>query len=125
MKMLKELTFAAADVQYEFWTMNESMEDMINLKQWDGESLAVYYKKFCGQVDVTESHCGTLIPAKYGDDEEVRDKLLACRFLAGANEKLYGMVIKDLKNSFLGKLCKYPETVEDALTLLSHYEDES
>lgn len=124
LKLLKDLTFTTTDVQYEHWAMVESLKKAVNMEQEDGEGLAGYYRRFWIQIDATEAQWGSLVPTNLGNDDETRDKFLACLFLAGENEKRYGRFVGDLSNSYLGGQNKYPKSVEGTMQRLTHYKDE-
>jgi hypothetical protein len=59
------------------------------------------------------------------NNKKARDKLLAMIFLAGANKKMYGRLLKDLNNAYLVKKNNCPKSMESTLTLLTHYQDGS
>ena len=121
---LKELAFTTVKVQYEYWTVCQSMRKVLTMKQQDEESLAGFYKRFINTVDVTESQWGTVVPTKIGNDKTTRNKFLACVFLAGVERKRYGKTISELNNAFLAGTNNYPTTVEGTVTMLSHYMSE-
>ena len=121
LKGLKELAFETVDVQYEHWTVCQSMKNVLLMKQQGDESLVAYYQHFNGMVDVTESQWGMMVPTKIGTDKDTRNKFLACVFIAGVDCKKYGKLINELNNQYLSGQNNYPTTLEGALTMVSHY----
>ena len=101
--------------------MNQSVKNVMTMKQEGGESLSAYYKRFTNMVDVAESQWGMLVPTKVASNKETRNKFLACTFLAGVDQKKYGKLVNDLNNAYLAGHKNYPITVEAAMTMLSHY----
>jgi len=49
--------------------------------------------------------------------------MLTMIFLARTDKTRYGKLVEGLNNSYLAKKDNYPTLVDDALTLLSHYQD--
>ena len=98
---LKDLSFSTVDIQYEYWTMNQSLKNVMTMKQEGGESLSAYYKRFTNMVDVAKSQWGMLVPTKVASNKETRNKFLACTFLAGVDQKKYGKLVNDLNNAYL------------------------
>ena len=125
LKSLKELAFTKKEAQYEFWTVNLSMRRALTMRQQNNESLAMFYKRFVNQVDITESQWGLIVPTKISTDKKTRDKFLACTFLAGVDRKKYGRVTSQLNNAYLAGQKNYPTTVEGAMTMLSHFMSEN
>ena len=124
LKCLKELAFTTVEVQYEYWTLQQSMRKLLTMRQQENEGLPSFYKRFINEVDVTETQWGTLVPTKIGNDTKTRNKFLTCVFIAGVDAKRYDKVIKDLNNSYLTGVNHYPSTVETALTMLSHFQQD-
>ena len=121
LKGLKQLAFTTVDVQYKYWTVCWSMNQVFKMKQMNEESLVAYYKRFVGMVEVAESQWGDIVPTKIGDDKNTRDKFLACVFIAGVNQKKFGKLINELNNAYLSGSNNYPKSVVGAVTMLSHY----
>ena len=59
-----------------------------------------------------------------GDDKEMRNKFLACAFLAGVDHKKCGEVVNDLNNAHLTGQQNYPTMAEAAVMMLSNYASE-
>jgi hypothetical protein len=122
---LKELTFKTHDVQYGYWTICQTVRKVLTMRQQDNEPLAEYYKRFTSCVDVAESQWGTLVPTAAATNETnekvSRDKFITCVFLAGVDGKKYGRLKTELNNAYVAGQNNYPKTVENAVTMLSHY----
>ena len=52
-------------------------------------------------------------------EEKEKEKFAALTFLEGANRARYGRMTTELSNDFVKGATTYPETVEDALEMLS------
>ena len=127
---LKELAFTTVEVQSDYWTLQQSMRRVFEVKQLEYETLATYYKKFMNAVEIAENKWGPLEPVKLTEKHNekkgmARQKYLACVFIAGASRKRYGRMINDLNNAYLTGRDQYPESVEAAMTMLSHYKQEA
>jgi hypothetical protein len=89
---LKEFAYTTKNVQYEFWTMQASIKELVEMRQDPKESLNAYGKRFIAQLEVTEDVWGgKLVPMKLKGkatalQTEGRNKLLACLFLAGVDQ---------------------------------------
>lgn len=118
---LRELIYSTENVQYEYWTMQASLKNLLNMSQQGKESLAGYSKRFMAQLEVTEEVWGPLRPeTNTGDSEESRNKFLACVFLAGVDRTKYKEVLDDLSNDYVLGTVSYPEDVAGMMTLLSN-----
>ena len=129
LKLMKSLTFAKMNVQYEYWTLVSSMKKLFFLQQHRKETLPSYYRRFAAARDVVEEQNGSLFPTKIKEaatsdtEEVVRDKYHACIFLAGVDKARYGKLIDELNNAHLTGQENYPESVEAAMNMLSHRMD--
>jgi len=125
LKRLKDLAYTTDNVQYDYWTMQAMMRTFIDMKQEQKESLSNFAKRFLAQAEVTEDVWGKLIPNKMkgkptADQEEARNKFLACIFLAGVDKSRYGGAIDDLNNEFVLRSVRYPGDVPSMMALLSN-----
>jgi hypothetical protein len=50
-----------------------------------------------------------------------RNIIITCVFLAGVDTKKYGRLKTELNNAYVAGQNNYPQTVESAVTMLSHY----
>jgi hypothetical protein len=112
-------------VQYLYWMICQTVRKVLAMRQQDNKPSAEYYKSFKSCVDVAESQWGTLVPAAAAtnetDEETSSDKFITCVFLAGVDTKKYGRLKTKLNYAYVAGQNNYPETVESAVTMLSHY----
>lgn len=119
------------DIQYDHKCAQLALKRLLNVKQFENESLPKYYKRFNGLVEVAEMHFGVLVPTKIAKAEKsidkkstpenTRDKFIACMFIEGADQKRFGKYLADLNNDYMTGQDNYPDTVETGLQMLSSY----
>ena len=125
LKKIIELVYSTGTTQYEYWVMQASVRKLITMTQDEKESLTDFHNRFVAQQEVSESVWGKMIPqvklSETADkQEEARQSLLACVFLAGVDRKRYKAVVDDLHNDFhLGKK-KYPSDTAGMLSMLTN-----
>ena len=90
----------------------------MSCRQKDNEDLIDYYTRFCGLVEAVELSYGDINPkGNNGNDE--RSKFLSMLFMAGADIKQYGFLMKDMETDYsLGQKNVYPRGIEEALQVL-------
>jgi hypothetical protein len=119
--------FKTHDAQYGYWTIFQTVREVLTMRHQDNEPSAEYYKRFTSCVDVAESQCwGSLVPVMAATNETNEktpvDKFITCVFLAGVDTKKYGRLKAELNIAFVAGQNNYPKTVEsDVRTMLSHY----
>jgi hypothetical protein len=118
---IRELAYSMENVQYEYWTMQASIKNMMNLKEQEKESLASYCKRFLEQQEVTEEVWGAMIPMKMKgkllmEQDEAQNRFLACVFLAGVDRNKYKTVLDYLNNDFISGTVNYPEDIAGMMT---------
>ena len=129
LKKLKEFAFMTGKVQDKFWTLQEVLRRLTQMNQGPTEATDNYARRYMATVDVLEAQWGQFCPIGLADStskenkKKARDKILASIFLAGADKKRYGTLIENLNNTFLAGNDQYPVSIDDTLTLLSHYQD--
>ena len=128
LKLIKNLTHAKVDIQYEHWCAMQSVRKLLLIQQHEREDLTAYYDRLVANRDVAEEQWGKLLPTKLvsdsTDEDEVRNRFQACIFLAGADKPKYGKVVEELNNQFLSGQNNYPKSVEAMMEYLSHRMDE-
>lgn len=122
---MKELAFSTDSNQYEYWTMQAAMRKIITMRMDPKESLVGFSKRFLAQREVTEDVWGKLIPQKMKgkraeEQDEARDRFLACVFLAGVDRDRYKQAINDLNNDFVQGTKNYPKDVPAMMALLNN-----
>lgn len=125
LKAMKELVYSTDKAQYEYWTMQATMRKFMNLKQATKETMTDFHKRFLNQLEATETVWGKMIPQIENDkntseQNEARDKYLACVFLAGVDRQRHKDVIDELNNDFLLGKVNYPSDTSGMLTLLTN-----
>ena len=132
---LKTLAFSTGEAAEPFAALLNVLKRMVGMNQGPSESVANYYRRFMAQISVMESQWGAFFPplvvtnaggtSSPITEKAARDQLLGMMFLHGADKKRFENLRMDLHNSFIGKVDKYPRTVEDMYTLLMNYQDHS
>jgi len=126
LKMIKDLTFTTTSAQYKYWKLFQNLKNTMLCRQFEHESLSVFYKRWKTNIDVVESLWGGFVPTKLesGEDKDTeRDKFLACVFLGSLCIKKYGKATDDLNNDFLDGNDNYPPSAEEAMSRLSYRMD--
>jgi len=126
LKMLKEMAFSNSGVQHPHWTLQNVLRRLTAINQEPSESVSNYHKRFLATTEVVEAQWGQFYPVKLTtgagsvDKKTARDNVLSMIFLAGADKKRYGVMLKELSNSYLAKKDNCPTSVEDVVLFLSH-----
>jgi len=126
LQMIKDLVNNTDGMgRYPFWTMQETMSKLMDVRQFKNEDIHSYYTRFTEQLNVTESIWGPLIPANMkgkptDQREKARNQFLACLFLAGAS-KQNETALTDLNNDYIqGNKNAYPMDVLAARQFLAN-----
>ena len=132
MKIIKEMAFGGSDKKYPVRQAVEAWYKLMTLQQGQFESLTVYYKRFKSQVERVEETYGIIAPVKVAEKnpkyvkeknktvEKERDRLLAYKFMVGAN-KYYKPMLKGVEEDFALGNDNYPASVEEALQVMTVY----
>jgi hypothetical protein len=129
---IKELVYSTEGSQYQFWTLQATVSNLINVHQAPTEPPQTYFRRFMEHVAATEAIWGSLYPTKLakplntdGSDDALKDaqqqgrnRLLACVFLAGTDRNRYKQVIDDLNNDHILGHSNYPEDPQAMLTYI-------
>ena len=134
--MIKSVASDSNDRKYPAMQGAMAWKTLCTIYQHDSEDLLDYYNRFVALVEHVESEYGKIVPEevakkdpKYKDKktdarEKARDAVLACVFMDRANKKRFGHMMKKLEQDYaLDGDTKYPESVEDALRVLTMYEE--
>ena len=123
---MKELVYNTTNIQYEIWTLQKQLRTGLCLRQYDREDLQTYSKRFLAQIEITEKLWGELIPWKMKDkqpteQQEARNKILACVFLSGADIKRYRKAKLALNNNYIMGKNDYPADVPEMVKYLANF----
>mmetsp|Transcript_27987 Transcript_27987/g.65074 ORF Transcript_27987/g.65074 Transcript_27987/m.65074 type:complete len:363 (-) Transcript_27987:30-1118(-) len=128
LEKMKEQVYNTHNAQYEYWTMQATMKEFVTMQQKKDESLADFHQRFIEQRKVTENIWGKMIPGKMkgkstNDQNEAREKYLACLFLAGVRKAQYQTTINEMNNAYLLGNVTFPSDTNVALKLLNNRHD--
>ena len=102
-------------------------------RQGEEEELVDCCKRFMSIAEMAETTCGKIEPVKMAEQdpkrkankskiiEQEKNKMLAFLFVDGANRQQCGFLMRDLGEDHALGSNQHPETVEDALQVLSLY----
>jgi hypothetical protein len=124
---LREMAFSTTGVEHPYWALQTVLKRLTAINQAPNESVANYHRRYRALIEVTEAQWGKFIPTKLvaslkASDAEAREQTLSMIFLAGADKKRFGPLMKSLHNSYLAKIDNYPTSLDTTLQLLSHYQ---
>ena len=131
LKMIKEASYDD-DRKYPARQAVDALKQLMKVWQGEQESLPAYYRRVKSLVERVELSYGELAPTtvatrepKYKKDagmamKRARDKMVAYLFVQGAN-KIYKPLLKGLDNDYTLGDDRYPETIEEAMTVLTEY----
>ena len=117
-----------ADDKYE---ATQAWKDLVCARQQEQEDIVDYYRRFLNLVEITDGMYGEVAPVKIAEKDknymkskekvlkEAREEFLAFMFLDGADRKVFGYLMKSLRNDYTLGNDKYPVTIEDALQVLT------
>ena len=138
LQLIKSIAYGSNDKIYPSKQATDTLKQLMNARQQDGESQVDYYKWYVSIVEQAESTYGKVVPVEIAKKDSqyqsnhstVEDgewnKLLAYLFMDGADKNAYGPLLDDLQNDYaLGMHDIYPDTVEDALQVLIMYHRKS
>jgi hypothetical protein len=119
---IKELVYSTEGGQYEYWTLQTTISNMMSVQQGTNETPQNYHRRFTEHVTAAETIWGSFYPTKLakplatdGSDDalkeqqtKARNQMLSCMFLAGTDRNRYKQVIDDLNNDHLLGQSNYP-----------------
>jgi len=135
LKAIKAIAQDYQDSKYPIASIHKSIVNLLTIKQDEKESVASYVKRFKNVQDIMEAQHGKLDLSVYVRNLESyeEDRLeamkelaykefLAYAFLARADLKNSGDLMKDLSNDYALGSDRYPETVASAASALQNYQ---
>jgi len=135
LRMIKDVAFDSNDRKYPPMQAAQAWKNLCLVRQGDNEELLDYYKRFMALLEMVERTYGKVSPEEVAKKEnnyakkkaetikEAKDKMIAFMFMNGARYKTFGFMMKNLSEDYALNAGKYPETVEDALQVLTLYEE--
>ena len=126
MKLLKSVAYSTATTEHEFWLLQVSLSKLINIAQYENESVPSFGKRFTAHLEATEEVFGRIVPPKYQaktkvEQDAARDQLLACLFLSSAERHKFKHIIDDLNNDFLRGKDSFPTDVASMSLMMENY----
>ena len=126
MKLLKSVAYSTVTTQHKFWLMQALLSKLINIAQYENETIPSFGKRFTAQLEATEEVFGRIVPPKYQAKTKVkqdaaRDQLLACMFLSSAERHKFKHIIDDLNNDFLRGKDSFPTDVASMSLMMENY----
>jgi hypothetical protein len=132
LRIIKDIAFNANDKKFAPMQAAVAWRSLTRAWQQEGEDLVDYYKRFISLVELVERSYGKVAPEEAAKKNEKeykknpvatvdieRGRMLAFMFMDGANKKLYGSLVRGLENDHALGAVLYPDTVEDALQVLT------
>lgn len=132
LKMIKDIAFDANDKKYPPMQAALAWGQLTKMKQKEDEGLTAYYKRFESVVERIERAYGEISPVavaekdpKYNQGKakaisRERDRMLAYMFMQSGH-KGFTPLLRDMENDYALGHGKFPETVEEALQVLTMY----
>ena len=124
--------------KYPYASVTEAMTRVINIKQYEKESLLDYSKRFKQANDIFLSHVGNDILDKFTEDlreykiasdQATKDELnrksfkkwMAYLIIKNSDQSKYGSLTNNLSSQFSMKINQYPDTVTEAIDILNNH----
>ena len=124
MDLIEGLVYNSGKGEYPYWTMATNLRKVADIRQGNKESLESFAMRFMVQVENAEKVSGKWIPSnlkgkKLEEQEEGRNKLLACIFLGGCDRDRYKSAVDELYHDFGKGDNKYPGDITGVTELLN------
>jgi len=138
LKAIKTLTQDTVRAQYPYLSMWTALRRLITMRQFDDESILDFVKRFKQQRDIVKSHIGKKFldefvehtenyrnendPAKKAKMKDgAFDRAMAVLLMDTADKNKYGTLMRGYISQYSMKNDQYPETVRDAVDVLSNH----
>ena len=124
MNLIEGLVYNGGKGEYPYWTMATNLRKVADLRQGKKESVESFAVRFMAQLDNAEKVSGKWIPTnlkgkKLEEQEEGRNKLLACIFLGGCDRDRFKDAVDELYHDFGKGDNKYPGDITGVTELLN------
>jgi Zinc knuckle len=138
---IKNTSYDFQSQMYRLESINNALYKLLVLRQGQHHSPTQYFDQFtnclavyvyCGGSTLPDPGCMEFVAAQQGWDMKkltepqkaiAREMSWANLFILHADRNRYGSLITDLQNQYLSGVNKYPTTLNEALTRLSHWKD--
>ena len=138
LKLIKQVTLNYQDSKYTYKSIFKTMNDFHSAKQYEGESLTDYVKRYKILKDLMEIHHGPLqfsvhitshpdLKPNLSNQKDLTkvayNKYVAYAFLHGLDTKRHGNLVTELDNQWAMGDDKFPKDLSAAVTQAAHYKD--
>jgi hypothetical protein len=141
LEVIKTLMHDPVRAQYPMVSMSEALTRLVNVKQFEGEQLLDYIKRFKQTRDVAKSHMGSDLLNRFVEQSEEYRNLdekegadakkkmkddaysawMAYLLLRGSDQSKYGTIMKGFVAQYSLGNDQYPRTVQMATDVLSNH----
>jgi hypothetical protein len=131
LKAIKEITQDYQDNKYPLLSIHRAIQSVLTIKQYEGEDLVLYNKRFRNAVEHMEAQQGKLPLTEYVEKqtgykkskhdeltEEAYDSFIALCYLVGSQA---ASLKNDLANAYARGHDDYPKTLNAAISMVSSY----
>ncbi len=142
LKVIKVLMHDPERARYPYASLTDAMSRLINIKQYESETLIDYTKHFKQARDIYESHIGKDIldtfvthTKEYKESTTTLEKealkagafskWMGYIFIHNSDPKRYGSLVTNLSSQFSMEVNQYPKTVNIAVDILNQHKYDS
>ena len=132
LEKLKDMTFGTGGKIHPYMARAKTLKRVANFSQGPTEGNTHCVNRLRGQSEVLAETSGFLYPDKLvptgssrNVQEQAQEQLLVMLLLDGADKVRYGALVRDLHNSYIGGIDKYPKTIDETMTMLTHWSDDT
>jgi len=128
--LLRKMAFNTKSSQEPYTVLVEQVDKFTSIQQGEKERITNYHDRFQAMKKVIKAQWGSFYPSVLAEKEQgpddadkaaaAQEKVFASIFLRGSNNVELKV---DLNNSFLSGNDNYPNTIDEALSLMMHYQD--
>jgi len=136
LRTIKDIAFDSNEKKHLPLQAAHAWKELAHVWQQDQEDLVDHHKRFISMVEMVERTYGKTAPEEITKKDPeckrdkkkaldgTRNKMLASMFVDSANKKYCGVPMRDIGDDFALGNGHYPETIEDALQVLSLHSDQ-
>ena len=124
MELIEGLVYNNGKGEYPYWTMATNLRKVADMRQGEKESLGAFTVRFLAQVENAEKVSGAWIPnnlkgRRMEEQEDGRNRLLACIFLGGCDRGRYKAAVDELYHDYGKGDNKYPADITGVAEFLN------